>query len=87
MLQVCFGTYLVLGLPVILLLWTALAASRMHYMEEGYDRQRFYQIVSAISNFKNAKYGREYDLLKDRASVWELDLPSSVATNKSRQHL
>jgi len=69
MLQIFFGIYLVLGLPAILLLWTALAASRMHDMEEGYDRQRFYRIALAISNFKNAKYGREYDLLEDRASV------------------
>ena len=69
MLQICFGTYLVLGLPAILLLWTALAASRMHDMEEGNDCQRFYQIALAISNFKNAKYGREYDLLEDPASV------------------
>ena len=72
---ICFGTYLVLGLPVILLLWTALAASRMHDMEEGNDRQRFYQITLAISNFKNAGYRKEYDLLKDTASLTELDLP------------
>jgi len=50
MLQICFGTYLVLGLPAILLLWTALAASRMHNMEEGYDRQRFYRIALAVSS-------------------------------------
>jgi len=69
MLQICFGTYLVLVLPVILLLWTALAASRMHDMEEGYDRQRFYRIVLAISNFKNAGYRKEYDLLGDTVSL------------------
>jgi hypothetical protein len=69
MLQICFGTYLVLGLPAILLLWTALATSRMHDIDEGHDRQRFYRIALAISNFKNAKYGREYDLLEDPASV------------------
>ena len=69
MLQVCFGTYLVLGLPAILLLWAALAASRIYDMEEGHDRQRFYRIALAISNFKNAKYGREYDLLENPASV------------------
>ena len=68
MLQICFGTYLILGLPVILLLWSALAASRMHDMEEGYDRQRFYRIMLAISNFKNAGYRKEYDLLEDTAS-------------------
>lgn len=69
MLQVCFGSYLVLGLPAILLLWTALAASRMHDREEGHDRQRFYRIALAISNFKNSQYGREYDLLEDHASI------------------
>ena len=66
MLQICFGTYLVLGLPAILLLWTALAASRMHNLEEGYDRQRFYRIALAISSFKNAP--GKFDLLEDRAS-------------------
>jgi hypothetical protein len=84
MLQIFFGIYLVLGLPAILLLWTALAASSMHDMEEGYDGQRFYRITLAISNLKNAKYGREYDLLKDHASVRELDPSSLVALNKSR---
>ena len=69
MLQVCFGIYLVLGVPALLLVWTALAASRMHDMEEGYDHQRFYRIVLAISNFKNAQYGREYDLIEDHASI------------------
>ncbi len=69
MLQVFFGIYLVIGLPAILLLWTALAASRMHDMEveEAYDRQRFYQIASAISNFKGAR--GEFDLIKDYASI------------------
>ena len=67
MLQVCFGTYLVLGLPAILLLWAALAASRMHEIDEGHDRQRFYQIASAISNFKGAR--GEFDLIKDYASI------------------
>jgi len=68
MLEICFGTYLVLGLPAILLLWTALAASRMHDMEEGHDRQSFYRIVLAISNFKKSGYRKEYDLLEDPAS-------------------
>ena len=54
MLQIFFGIYLVLGLLAILLLWTALAASRMHDMEEGYDRQGFYQTASTISNYENA---------------------------------
>ena len=67
MLQVCFGSYLVLGLPAILLLWTTLAASRMHDMEEGHDRQRFYRIALAISNFKNAR--GEFDLLEDFVSL------------------
>ena len=67
MLQIFFGTYLVLGLPAILLLWTALAASRMHNMEEGYDRQRFYRTALAISNLKNAR--GESDLLGDDASL------------------
>jgi len=69
MVQVCFGTYLVLALPAILLLWAALEASRVHDMEEGHDRQRFYRIALAISNFKNAQYGREYNLLEDHASI------------------
>ena len=68
MVQVCFGTYLVLALPAILLLWAALEASRVHDMEEGFDRQRFYRIALAISNFKNAGYRKEYDLLEDPAS-------------------
>jgi hypothetical protein len=67
MLQVCFGTYLVLGLPAILLLWAALKASRLHDREEGHDRQRFYRIALAISNFKNGQ--GEFDLLKDSVSL------------------
>ena len=67
MLQICFGTYLVLGLPAILLLWTALAASRTNNMEEGHDRQRFYRIALAISSFKNAR--GKFDLLEDHASI------------------
>jgi hypothetical protein len=69
MLQICFGTYLVLALPVIVVLWTALAASRIHDMEEGQDRQRFYRIALAISNFKNAGYRKEYDLLENTGSL------------------
>lgn len=67
MLQVCFGTYLVLGLPALLLLWAALAASRVHEMEEGHDRQRFYRIALAISNFKNGR--GEFDLMEDPVSI------------------
>ena len=67
MLQVCFGTYLVLGLPALLLLWAALAASKLHDLEEGQDRQRFYRIVLAISNFKNGR--GEFDLLEDSVSL------------------
>jgi hypothetical protein len=67
MLQICFGTYFVLGLPAILLLWTALAASRMHNLEEGYDRQRFYRIALAVSSLKNA--GAGFDLLEEHASI------------------
>lgn len=66
MLQIFFGTYLILGLPAVLLLWTALAASGRHEIEEGYDRQRFYRIALAISNFKNAR--SEQDLVEDPAS-------------------
>jgi hypothetical protein len=69
MLQVCLGTYLVLGLPAIFVLWTALAAARMHDMEEGYERQRFYRIALAISNFKNAQYRGKYRLVEDPASI------------------
>ncbi len=69
MLQICFGTYFVLGLPAILVLWTALAASRIHDTKEGHDRQRFYRIALAISNFKNAGYRKEYDLLEDTVSL------------------
>ena len=30
MLEIIFGTYLVLGLPAFFLLWTALAVSKLH---------------------------------------------------------
>lgn len=69
MLQICFGTYLVLALPIIVVLWTALAASRIHDMEVGQDRQRFYRITLAISNFKNTRQRNEYDLLENTASL------------------
>jgi hypothetical protein len=67
MLQICFGTYFVLGLPAILLLWAALSASRMYDRGEGHDRQRFYRIALAISNFKNVR--GEFDLLEDSVSL------------------
>lgn len=55
MLQICLGTYLVLGLPAMLLLWMALAAAKTHDMDEGHDRQRYYRIALAIANLKNQK--------------------------------
>ena len=54
MLQIFFGTYLVLGLPAVLLLLAALAASRLHNREEKYDRQGYYQTTPTVSNFDNA---------------------------------
>jgi uncharacterized membrane protein YhaH (DUF805 family) len=47
MLQVFFGIYLVLSLLAILLLWTALAASRIHDMEEEYDL-----LSDSVGNFE-----------------------------------
>jgi hypothetical protein len=64
MLQIFFGIYLVLGLLATLLLWTALAASRRHDMEERYDRPRFDWTALTISNSKNAR--GEPDLLEDQ---------------------
>jgi hypothetical protein len=54
-------------LPAILLLWAALSASGMYDREEGHDRQRFYRIALAISNFKNAR--GEFGLLEDSVSL------------------
>ncbi|HLO18031.1 MAG TPA: hypothetical protein VK206_24585 [Anaerolineales bacterium] len=59
MLQIFFEIYLVLSLAAALLLWMALAVSRMDEVEEGQDRQRFYQIAWEISNPKNTRYGKE----------------------------
>jgi len=67
MLQICFGTYLVLGLPAILLLWMALVAAKMHDLNGDSTRQRHYQIRLALSNLKNAKFTRNYDLLEDHS--------------------
>ena len=55
MLQICFGTYLVLGLPAILLLWMALAAAKRHDMGGGSEHQRHYRLTLALSNFKNSQ--------------------------------
>lgn len=52
MLEICVGTYLVLGLPAMLFLWMALAVSKM---PKENDQQRYYQIVLGISNLKNAR--------------------------------
>jgi hypothetical protein len=68
MLQFFVGMYLILSLVVTLLLWTAMAASRMDDMEEEHDSQRLYRIALAISKFKNAGYQKEYDLLEGTAS-------------------
>lgn len=51
MLEICFGAYLVLGLPVMLLLWMTLAVSKM---PRENDQQRHYQITLALANLKNA---------------------------------
>ena len=67
MLQICFGTYLVLGLPAILLLWMALSAAKMHDLNGGSTRQRHYQLRLTLSNLKNANFTRNYDLLDDHS--------------------
>ena len=64
MVEICFGAYLVLGLPAMLLLWMTLAISKMHREN---DQQRYYQIALALSRFKNAR--GEYDLLEDPAAL------------------
>ena len=55
MLQIFFEIYLVLSLVAALLLWMALAVSKMHEVQEGQDRQRLYRIVCGISNLKNTR--------------------------------
>jgi hypothetical protein len=52
MLEICFGTYLVLGLLAMVLLWMTLAVSKMRRES---DRQRHYQISLAATNLKNAR--------------------------------
>ena len=51
MLEICVGTYLVLGLPAMLFLWMALAVAKT---PKENDEQRYYQIVLGISSLKNA---------------------------------
>lgn len=55
MLEICFGTYLLLGLPAVLVLWTALAASKMHNMGGENDQQRYYQIALATSSTQDPR--------------------------------
>lgn len=64
MLEICFGTYLVLGLPALLFLWTALAVSKMH---KENDQERYDQITVAISRRKNAL--GDYELLEEPVSL------------------
>ena len=53
MLQIFIGVYLVLGLPVIGLLWAALAASKSDRREEEkYDRPRSAALALTVSNSK-----------------------------------
>ena len=54
MLQICFGTYLMLGLPAMLLLWMALAAAKRQDTDGTFDSQSQYRIVLAIANLKNS---------------------------------
>lgn len=65
MLQICFGTYLVLGLPAILVLWMALATAKVHDLNGGSTRQRHYRLMVALSNPKNTNFTRNYDLVED----------------------
>jgi hypothetical protein len=67
-LQICFGTYLLLSVPAALLLWIVLIISRIDDTERGPDRQRFYRIALAIWNLRNARYGRAYDLQENLPS-------------------
>ncbi|HLF73265.1 MAG TPA: hypothetical protein VI524_02875 [Anaerolineales bacterium] len=66
MLQICFGSYLVLAVPAILVVWMALAAARMHDTEAGSDGQRHYRIALALAHIKNTQYASKYDLLEDQ---------------------
>lgn len=67
MLQIILGTYLVIGLGAMLLLWMSLAAARMYDANEGSDRQREYRLVRAISNLRSAQIRRRLELLEDQA--------------------
>jgi len=67
MLQIFFGIYLMLSLSTALLLWMALAVSRMHEAAEGQDRQRLYRIAWETSKLKNTPYEKEYDPSQDSA--------------------
>ena len=53
MLQIIFGTYLVLGLLATLLLWMALVATKTHERDGEYDGQHNYQIELAVANLEN----------------------------------
>jgi hypothetical protein len=64
MLEICFGTYLILGLPAMLFLSAALAVSRTHRQT---DQQRFYQITLAMAGLKNTL--RDVELLEDQATA------------------
>ena len=64
MLEICFGTYLVLGLPAMLLLWMALAVSKMHREN---DRQRQYHITLALASPQNAR--GKYDIAEDHGAI------------------
>lgn len=67
MLQIILGTYLLLALGAMLLLWMALAAANMHEMDDGSDRQRQYRIAMALSNLKNARIRATSGRLEDHA--------------------
>ena len=58
MLQICFGTYLVLAVPALLLILAAMAAAKQHDMAESRDRQRHDQITFPVGKRQNAQYGK-----------------------------
>ena len=71
MLQICFGTDLVLAVPALLLILAALAAAKQYDMAESRDRQRHYQITSPVGKRQNtqSQYGKRQDLLEDPSSL------------------